>query len=389
MESLQELIAQIPIRHNLVSSVMFMGIFLGFFLSVIIFFRTQKGSPVRLFGWALLVQSLVCLDTYLCYTGLIKYALHLNDSTESLVLLIPTTIYFFIYSLLERKPFSLKKNWWHFVLPIGYLISQIGYYASPLAVKLNAYLGAYYRDLIFAQTPHNYNYGYHIIKDEFRWLILLNFVLYLLLSIYLVVKKAKTGVQATKFIRVNKYIFSRNTIIVFIVFFALLFLVYSSYDDDGGDHFIVLGQSTVTLVTLFFILSESRFFENSWIAEKYETLTANEVNLQKIEGILLESKYFISNEISLKSLAKKLNVGQNTLSKTINSESGMNFNDYINQKRVDVARERLLSKEFEHLTIEAVGNSVGFNSKSAFYTAFKKFVGTSPSAFIKQKKTLQ
>ncbi|MEM6542112.1 MAG: helix-turn-helix domain-containing protein, partial [Bacteroidota bacterium] len=377
METVQELIAQIPVRHNLVSTMMFMGVFLGFFLSAVIFVRANKGSPVRLFGWALLVQSIVCLDTYLCYTGLIKYVLYLNDSTEPLVLLIPATIYFFMYSLLERKPFTFQENWWHFVVPIGYFLNQIGFYMSPLSVKLNAYLAAYYKDLTFAEIPQDYNYGYHVIKDQFRWLILLSFVLYLFLSIRLVVKKSKSGVTATKFIRVNKYIFSRNTIFVFIVFFALLFLVYSRYDDDGGDHFIVLGQGLVTLITFFFILSESRFFENSWIAEKYETLTVNEVDLQKIEGILLENNYFISTEISLKSLAKKLDVGQNTLYKTINSESVMNFNDYINQKRVNEAKKRLLAQEYEHLTIEASGNSVGFNSKSAFYTAFKKHTITS------------
>ncbi|MEM1337736.1 MAG: helix-turn-helix domain-containing protein [Bacteroidota bacterium] len=386
METVQELIAQIPVRHNLVSTMMFMGVFLGFFLSAVIFVRANKGSPVRLFGWALLVQSIVCLDTYLCYTGLIKYVLYLNDSTEPLVLLIPATIYFFMYSLLERKPFTFQENWWHFVVPIGYFLNQIGFYMSPLSVKLNAYLAAYYKDLTFAEIPQDYNYGYHVIKDQFRWLILLSFVLYLFLSIRLVVKKSKSGVTATKFIRVNKYIFSRNTIFVFIVFFALLFLVYSRYDDDGGDHFIVLGQGLVTLITFFFILSESRFFENSWIAEKYETLTVNEVDLQKIEGILLENNYFISTEISLKSLAKKLDVGQNTLSKTINSESGMNFNDYINQKRVNEAKKRLLAQEYEHLTIEAIGNSVGFNSKSAFYTAFKKHTNTSPSAFVRENK---
>ncbi|NKI31612.1 helix-turn-helix domain-containing protein [Croceivirga thetidis] len=384
METLEQLIEQIPIRHNFISTIMFMGVFLGFFLSMVIFIRAKKNSPVRLFGWALLVQSLVCLDTYCCYTGLIKNVLQLNDSTEPLVLLIPTTIYFFMYSLLERKPILFRTHWWHFILPIGYLISQIGYYLSPLSVKLNAYLGAYYQDLTFAQTPDDYNYGYHVIKDEFRWLILFNFLLYLYLSIRLVIKKSKASGKPTKFIRVDKYVFSRNTILVFIVFFVLLFFVYASYEDDGGDHFIVMGQCMVTLVTLFFILSESRFFENSWIAEKYETLTSGEIELDKIEQALLKDNYFLSSTLSLKSLAIELNIGPNTLSKTINSEFGMNFNDYINKKRIAEAKERLVSKEYDHLTIEAIGNSVGFNSKSAFYTAFKRHANTSPSAFVKE-----
>jgi len=51
-----------------------------------------------------------------------------------------------------------------------------------------------------------------------------------------------------------------------------------------------------------------------------------------------------------------------------------------------LAQERLLDDEFKHLTVEAVGQSVGFKSKSAFYNAFKKYTGQSPSAFMKQKR---
>jgi AraC-like DNA-binding protein len=143
----------------------------------------------------------------------------------------------------------------------------------------------------------------------------------------------------------------------------------------------------VTVVTLFFILSESRFFENSWIAEKYETLTADEIDLRTIELALDENQFYLSKDLSLKSLATILGISQNALSKTINSTSGMNFNDFVNQKRVNEAKKRLLSKDFEHLTIEAIGNSVGFNSKSAFYAAFKKNTNSSPSAFLKENRS--
>lgn len=182
LEVLEPLIEQISIRHNLTSSLMFMGIFLGYFLSFVIFLKAKKESPIVLFGWGLLVQSIVCTDTYLCYTGLIKYALHLNDSTEPLVLLIPATIYFFVYALLVKKPIAIKTHWWHFLIPALYAITQIGYYISPLSVKLNAYIDAYYQNPTFAKTPDSYNYSYHIIKDEFRWIILFVFVFYIILG---------------------------------------------------------------------------------------------------------------------------------------------------------------------------------------------------------------
>ncbi len=387
MQELSEVITQIPVRHNLVSHFMFLGVAQAYFLTLVIFLRSKASSPIRIFGWSLLFQAIVCTDTYMCYTGLMKYMLHWNDSTEFLVLLIAPSIYFFTYSLLERKQIKLRKHWPHLVLPLVYAITQIGYFFNPLSVKLNAYLDAYHPSIAMVPIPEHITYQYQIIKDEFRWLVLFSFAFYLVLSIRLVIKGRKDRKVSSKQIRVDKYAFTRNTLIFLVLLLTLIFVVYLNFEDDAGDHYIVLSMAMITYISSFFILSESRFFENSWLADRYETLTANSLDIERIESIVMKDAYFLSPEISLKKLSEHLEVNSNIVSKTINSELNLNFNDYINQKRVDVAQERLLSEDFAHLTVEAIGNSVGFNSKSAFYTAFKKFVGTSPSAFVKEQQS--
>nr|WP_297919632.1 AraC family transcriptional regulator [uncultured Allomuricauda sp.] len=381
---IQHIIDQIPIRHNIISSLMLMGVILGFFISFVIFVRVKKDSPIVLFAWSVLIQSIVCLDTYLCYTGLIKNILHFNDSTEPFVLLIPASLYFLIYGLLERKPISFKKQGWHFILPLAYTISQLGFYTSPISVKLNAYLGAYYDGLPKASTPENFHYNYMWIKDEFRWLILFSLLFYLLLSVRLILKHKGWVGSAAKNIRIDKYLFTKNTIFFFSFFLLFLYIIYSNYDDDGGDHYIVMAQTVTNLIILYFILSESRFFDNSWIADKYETLASETIKAEDIETFLNQDAYYLSSQLSLKALSSELRISTNALSKAINSEFGMNFNDYINKKRVKEAKLRLLDAQYAHLTIEAIGESVGFKSKSAFYNAFKKHTDTSPSYFIKQ-----
>jgi len=386
MDDVTVIFDQIPIKHDLASHLMLLGIVQGFFLAFVIFLRAKRKSAINLFGWSLLVQCLVFLDVYLCYTGLIKHIIHFNDSTEFLVLLITPTLYFFLYTLLERKPITLKRHWPHFVLPFLYAVSQINYYLSPVQVKINAYLGAYHRNLGFLEVPGDMDYSYHHIKDQFRWLVLFSFAFYLILSLLLVLKTRKKGWTSSKNIKVDKYIFSRNTVIFFFVLMLSLFLIYLNYDDDSGDHIIGIMQTVTIFITSFFILSESRFFEKSWIADKYETLANNAIQFESIERFVSESQYYSNQDISLKKVAEELGTNGNTVSKLINSETGTNFNDYINQKRIALAQERLLDDEFKHLTVEAVGQSVGFKSKSAFYNAFKKYTGQSPSAFMKQKR---
>ncbi|NVN17410.1 helix-turn-helix domain-containing protein [Muricauda sp. HICW] len=386
MQEVQHILEQIPIRHDLASHIMLLGIIQGLFLALVIFLRAKRKSAITLFGWSLLVQCLVFFDVYLCYTGLIKYAFHLNDSTEFLVLMIMPTMYFFLYTLLNRKPFTLKKHWPHFVLPLLYLISQFNYYTSPIEVKINAYLGAYYRNLGFLDVPKAVDYSYHLIKDEFRWLVLLSFTFYLILSIILVIKSWKKGWTSSKNIKMDKYIFSRNTVIIFLVLMFTLLLIYLNHDDDGGDHIIGIMQTITIFITSFFILSESRFFEKSWIADKYETIAGNPIQFEAVESFISEAQYYTKQDITLKKIAEQLDTNANAISRLINSETGTNFNEYINQKRIALAQERLLDKEFKHLTVEAIGASVGFKSKSAFYNAFKKHTGQSPSLFMKQNR---
>lgn len=386
MDHVKVIFDQIPIRYDLASHMMLLGIVQGFFLAVVIFLRAKRNSAILLFGWSLMVQCLVFLDVYLCYTGLIKNMLHLNDSTEFLVLLITPTLYFFLYTLLERKPITLKKHWPHFILPVLYLVSQTNYFLSPVEVKLNAYLGAYHRDLGFVDVPSNMDYSYHFIKDRFRWLVLFSFAFYLVLSLLLVIKTRKKGWVSTKNIKMDKYIFSRNTVAIFFILMLTLFLIYLNYDDDGGDHIIGIMQTVTIFITSFFILSESRFFEKSWIADKYETLAGNSIEFGAIDDFVTKSGYYSNPDINLKKVAEELGTNSNMVSKLINSETGANFNDYINKKRISLAQQRLLNDGFNHLTVEAIGQSVGFKSKSAFYNAFKKHTGQSPSAFMRQKR---
>ncbi|WP_421824127.1 helix-turn-helix domain-containing protein [Flagellimonas oceanensis] len=386
MDDVKVIFDQIPIRHDLASHIMLLGIVQGFFLAFVIFLRAKRKSAINLFGWSLLVQCLVFLDVYLCYTGLMKYIIQFNDSTEFLVLLITPTLYFFLYTLLERKPITFKKFWPHFLLPLFYVVSQFNYHTSPVEVKLNAYLSAYHRSLGFVDVPEGFDYSYHYIKDQFRWLVLFSFAFYLVLSLMLVIKTRKKGWTSSKNIKVDKYIFSRNTVIFFFVLMLTLFIIYLNYDDDGGDHIIGMIQTVTIFFTSFFILSESRFFEKSWIADKYETLANNSIQFETLEHFISESRYYSQQEISLKKVAEQLGTNGNTVSKLINSETGTNFNDYINQKRIALAKERLLDNEFKQLTVEAIGESVGFKSKSAFYNAFKKHTGQSPSAFMKQNR---
>ena len=106
-----------------------------------------------------------------------------------------------------------------------------------------------------------------------------------------------------------------------------------------------------------------------------------ESKFQSIKTYIEKNKRFRDPTFSLEKLASEMDISTSKLSHVINQESGYNFSDYINFLRVEKARKYLMKSNYSNYTIVAIGLECGFNSKSAFYAAFKKFTSVTPSEF--------
>ncbi|MCE7992211.1 MAG: helix-turn-helix domain-containing protein [Roseivirga sp.] len=73
-------------------------------------------------------------------------------------------------------------------------------------------------------------------------------------------------------------------------------------------------------------------------------------------------------------------ISPNRISELINGHFGINFSEWINTYRINEARE-LLVADNDGMTVKEIYYQVGFNSKSAFYGAFKKTTGLTPSGY--------
>lgn len=108
-----------------------------------------------------------------------------------------------------------------------------------------------------------------------------------------------------------------------------------------------------------------------------------QVWIEKLEKALQEKELYKNPHLKLSDLAQKINISAHQLSQLLNDNMGKSFSAYMNEYRIHAAC-RLITTH-SHLTLEAIGYEVGYNSKSTFYAAFKKVKDTTP-AFYKENQ---
>jgi AraC-like DNA-binding protein len=103
---------------------------------------------------------------------------------------------------------------------------------------------------------------------------------------------------------------------------------------------------------------------------------------EQIMALMTDECLYRDYDLSLNTLAERLDLTPHQLSQFLNEKLGMNFSNFINSSRIAEA-SRLLAEDPGRSVI-SVCFYVGFNSKSAFNNAFRKFTGTNPKDFRRE-----
>lgn len=116
------------------------------------------------------------------------------------------------------------------------------------------------------------------------------------------------------------------------------------------------------------------------LVQKYEKSALDDTRAariaRKIEAAMTDDQLYREPNLSLWDLAQHIGTTSHYVSQTLNTQIGSSFFDYINRWRIKDAVEQLTSTSE---TILVIAYDVGFNSRSAFYKAFKRETGKTPS----------
>jgi AraC-like DNA-binding protein len=150
----------------------------------------------------------------------------------------------------------------------------------------------------------------------------------------------------------------------------------------GAEFMTLSGEAAVTITDYYDIPTNA-------LKDKYAKSGLRRQQMQEykqqLEEIMVSQQAYLRPNLTLPALAQSVGCSVNHLSQVINAGFNMSFFDYLNSHRVDHARSLLSELDRHNGAILKVAFSVGFNSNSAFYAAFKKHVGMTPAQFRKMR----
>lgn len=177
----------------------------------------------------------------------------------------------------------------------------------------------------------------------------------------------------------------------------IFLLIYPGWGDFGAKFWYYFIFSVLFYyIALTGLLNTIRLSISYHLPEESADQSKDEIStpLKDIEPLkaslneLMQNKLLYRNPLlSLTELSDEMGVHKKQISAIINRGFEMNFNDYVNSFRIEEVKNRLEQGGAEDFTILAIALDSGFNSKTTFNRAFKKYTDTTPQQFLKNMES--
>ncbi len=365
---------------DFITIIIFLGIAQGIFIGILLL--TLKRGNIkanRLLGLLMIIFS-VSISGFLA--GRIITDSHfffLVELPSSVILLIGPMFYFYVLALVKKDYNLDKKSALHFIPFTLLMIFNLIFYSSNSAQTVTAEYSRMFspldRIMIGLQIIHVFIYTIVIKKiltgHELKVKSTLSFtdnINLKWLKLTVIVLQVIFGIIAVSVILLSAGINLEAFITTFIPVLAAL---------------VILGLGYWGFKQPIIIPFES----GNSKARKYEWSTLSEEKadncMDKLMFIMHDEKPYLDSGLTLQKLAEVVDISPQHLSQVINERMNQNFFDFINGFRIKEAKRLLVDPKGELLTILAVAEEVGFNSKSSFNTAFKKITGMTPTEYKK------
>lgn len=103
---------------------------------------------------------------------------------------------------------------------------------------------------------------------------------------------------------------------------------------------------------------------------------------RRLHDFIDREKAFLRRKYTLTQLSLDVSIPLNKLSAFINEKYHMHYNDMINKYRIEYCLHAFGKAEWQAMKIEGIAKASGFSNRNTFTSAFKKWLGMSPSEYF-------
>jgi len=355
------------------------------FLIVTLIIRPLRNKQANLF---LLFLLIIILITNVSNTWTAVYLYRKFPfpaaATRGMVLLLGPIIYLYTLSSIEPLFIFKKKYWLHFIPYITVLLINMLRLQRLSSIELVADMDEFMA-------------GRSTI-DLFSGLLFFMYSIHILIYLLIIYGKIRKTLQQSR----EQYIvplqqrinwlknINRSLGLTAIVFLGIsVYILFTrTYTIEGNIIY------TITLALLVYLISYQAIqgdhiltpgFEKKYRSQKVDDATKDKI-ISTVLHLLEYEKVFMDPDLTLSMLAERAGTQPYISSQLINEQLNKTFTELLNQYRIEEFKKRIVDPEYKKYSITGLANEIGYNSKSAFNSAFKKITSQTPSEYIKSIK---
>ncbi|MBK9737415.1 MAG: helix-turn-helix transcriptional regulator [Saprospiraceae bacterium] len=377
------------------------GYFVGILFAILFWYRSyveERHSDMFL-GFVVFFLAMTLQDYTFGFAGINFLWEEMNGFPRYFALALAPTVWFYLRTQINRRFRFRRKDLKHYIPYFLYFLFNIGIFLSG-------------KDVVYRFQQAEYALVFDIIERFAIWASYI-YYFYHSLSLY----KSYRFWAENQFSNQDKisFIWLRNFIYFIIageifkwIWYIADYMLHMNYEDDWWWQLLsvaitlyvgIIGYAQPQPSNLTFDMEELLKESASNDGKKNDGLFNNDLPVlsmlqsgqevdyteleQKLRTLMTTQKPYLDPELSLIELAKKLKTNTTILSGVINKQFGKNFNDFINEYRVNEFIKLSKSKDYKNLTILAIAYDCGFNSKATFNRSVKKLRKVSPRELMK------
>lgn len=305
-------------------------------------------------------------------------------------------LYSYTQNLLNSSFQLQKKDYLHFLPGMLYLLYSLVIFIV---------------DKLILKTYYFYADGRDKDLDAwYQWTGLFSMTFYLMLSLRYYNNYRKLAFQTLSFAESVLFKWIQRYFIAFLVILllrVLFFILNPEWGEFGSKfwyylcfsilfYYITISGYTNTiqngLSSQQFLSKKDRILPlENLIPREAMTTTVNDEQLpeltlwkSRLEILMNDKEVFKTPTLTLTDVATQLSTTPKQVSQIVNQGFGLNFNDFINQHRVEEVIEQFKQGKHQERTLLAIALESGFNSKATFNRAFKKHKNNTPQKYLSQ-----